>query len=100
MKSIERDLSRYENTNNIIYHLLRVECNTFANWIHLKIFSRASKNIFTKKPKKTWTEMHSFQFIFIFFIMMFEITYNMTRKMHDDDDSNIVFENDPEDVRL
>ena len=50
--SIERDLSRYENTNNIIYHLLRVECNTFANWIHLKIFSRASKNIFTKKTKE------------------------------------------------
>ena len=93
--SIERDLSRYENTNNIIYHLLRVECNTFANWIHLKIFSRASKNIFTKKPKKI--HFNSFSFSLLWCSKLLTIWHARCMMMM----IVILFlENDPEDVRL
>ena len=64
----------------IVYHFPRVECNTFTNWIYLKIFPLRSKNIFTK-PKK------NIIFILIHFFLHYgvQITYNMTRKMHDDD---------------
>ena len=56
----------------------------FANWIYLKIFSRAQfKKVFSQKPKKN-------TFILIHFLHYgFQIIYNMTRKMLDDDE--IVF---------
>ena len=71
----------------IIYHLLRVECNMFANWIYLKIFSRAQfqKKYFHKNQK-------NITFILIHFLHYgFQITYNMTRKMHDGDDEIVFF---------